>query len=112
MARKVEQSASCRAYLEKIIIGVSSLVAIVAALYLGTNMNKRTVLKLVFRSIGETFIPSLQHTGYADALMSNQFEALVTSGNGGATKPLAAKSWTVVTTSKYSPLKLIPKKVF
>jgi ABC-type oligopeptide transport system substrate-binding subunit len=98
--------------LKNIIIGVSSLVAIVAALYLGTNMNKRTVLKVGFPVYWGNLIPSLQHTGYADALMSNQFEALVTSGDGGATRPLAAKSWTVSDDFKHLLSKLIPKKGF
>ena len=39
--------------------------------------------------------PSLQHTIYADALMGNQFEALVSIGPAGSIKALAAKSWTV-----------------
>ena len=58
-------------------------------------MTQKSVLKVGFPVYWGNLIPSLQHTGYADALMSNQFEALVTSGNGGATKPLAAKSWEV-----------------
>ncbi|MBT4793107.1 MAG: hypothetical protein HON90_16160 [Halobacteriovoraceae bacterium] len=58
-------------------------------------MNKKTVLHVGFPSNWGTLIPSLQHTGYADAIMANQFEALVTTGQGGTTKPLAAKSWKV-----------------
>jgi ABC-type transport system substrate-binding protein len=98
--------------LKNIIIGVSSLVAIVAALYLGTNMNKRTVLKVGFPVYWGNLIPSLQHTGYADALMSNQFEALVTSGDGGATRPLAAKSWTVSDDFKTFTFKVDTEKRF
>lgn len=40
-------------------------------------------------------IPSLQHTAYADAILSNSFESLVRVGGGGVIEPLAAKSWTV-----------------
>ena len=39
--------------------------------------------------------PSLQHTAYADAILSNQFDSLVRVGAGGIVEPLAAKSWTI-----------------
>lgn len=40
-------------------------------------------------------IPSLQHTAYADAILSNQYEALVRIGSGGTIAPLAAKEWKI-----------------
>ncbi len=40
-------------------------------------------------------VPALQHTAYADALLSNQFESLVREGRGGTILPGLAKSWTV-----------------
>ena len=39
--------------------------------------------------------PSLQHTGYADTILKNQFEPLVRFGVTGTLEPLAAKSWVV-----------------
>lgn len=44
---------------------------------------------------GENMSPPLQHTIYADAMLANQFEALVSIGPAGSIKPLAAKSWKV-----------------
>lgn len=71
------------------------MVSVTLAVFLGTNMNEDKILKVGFPAYWGNLVPSLQHTGYADALMANQFEALVTAGKGGVTQPLAAKSWTV-----------------
>lgn len=40
-------------------------------------------------------VPSLQHTAYADAILSNEYETLVRLGENGSINPLAAKSWTI-----------------
>lgn len=54
------------------------------------------VLKVGFpEHWGENLSPSLQHTVYADAIMANEYEALVSIGPAGSIGPLAAKSWTV-----------------
>lgn len=54
------------------------------------------VLKIGFPEYwGENLSPSLQHTIYADAIMANEFEALVSIGPAGSIKPLAATNWTV-----------------
>lgn len=37
--------------------------------------------------------PALQHTAYADALLSNQFESLVREGRGGTILPNLATEW-------------------
>ena len=66
---------------------------------------------LVFRVYWGNLIPSLQHTGYADALMSINLRPLVTSGNGG-NKTISRKSWTVSDDFKIFTLKLIPEKGF
>lgn len=42
---------------------------------------------------GENMSPSLQHTIYADAMLANQFESLVSIGPAGSIKPQAAKEW-------------------
>ncbi len=60
------------------------------------SSKKMITLKVGFPEYwGKNMSPSLQHTIYADALMGNQFEALVSIGPSGSIKPLAAKSWTV-----------------
>lgn len=75
-------------------------------------MKKRTVLKIGFPTYWGNLIPSLQHTGYADSLMVNQFEALVTTGKGGVTGPLAAKSWTVSDDFRIFTFKIDTEKKF
>lgn len=40
-----------------------------------------------------SLIPALQHTAYADALLSNQYETIVKEQQGGAIGPGLAKSW-------------------
>lgn len=57
--------------------------------------NSVQILKIGFpEHWGENLSPSLQHTIYADAIMANEYEPLVSIGPGGSIKPLAAKSWT------------------
>ncbi|MBT4761044.1 MAG: ABC transporter substrate-binding protein [Bdellovibrionaceae bacterium] len=75
-------------------------------------MNKITTLKVGFPVHWGNLIPSLQHTGYADALMANQFEALVVAGTGGVTQPLAAKSWTVSEDFKVFTFKVDTERKF
>lgn len=75
-------------------------------------MNKQTTLKVGFPVYWGNLIPSLQHTGYADALMANQFEALVIAGTGGVTQPLAAKSWTVTDDFKVFTFKVDTERKF
>ena len=52
------------------------------------------VLKVGFPEYwGENMSPSLQHTIYADAMLANQFESLVSIGPAGSIKPQAAREW-------------------
>lgn len=53
------------------------------------------VLKVAYPGYWNDLIPSLQHTAYADAIMYNQYEALVGEGEGGTVAPVAAKSWKI-----------------
>ncbi len=99
--------------MKKWIIGFLALTLFVSLyLYLGNDMKKDDVLKVGFPVYWGKLIPSLQHTGYADALMGNQYEALVAAGKGGTTKPLAAKNWTVSEDFKVFTFKLDPDRYF
>jgi len=40
-------------------------------------------------------IPSLQHTAFADSMLSNEFDSLVKIGEGGVVIPIAAKKWKI-----------------
>lgn len=71
------------------------------------------VLKIGFpEHWGENLSPSLQHTIYADAIMANEYEALVTIGPAGSIRPLAAKSWTVSPDKRIFTFKIDTKKKF
>ena len=85
-----------RLAMKKIVLTSSFIIAVVVLIVInGTNMESNKLLRIGFPAYWGTLIPSLQHTGYADALMANQFEALVTTGQGGMTTPWAAKSWKI-----------------
>lgn len=78
---------------------IAATIAVIGCFFgyrlLGGNESMK-VLKVGYPEYwGENLSPSLQHTIYADAMMANQFEALVSIGPAGSIKPLAAKSWTV-----------------
>ncbi len=78
----------------------------------GSN-KKMITLKVGFPEYwGKNMSPSLQHTIYADALMGNQFEALVSIGPSGSIKPLAAKSWTVSDDKKSYTFKIDTERKF
>jgi ABC-type transport system substrate-binding protein len=53
------------------------------------------LLKVGYPTYWGSLTPALQHTAYADALLANQFEALVREANGGTIQSELAKSWTV-----------------
>lgn len=67
--------------------------AAITGCYTLSKKNKQLVVG-VPAEWGE-LVPSLQHTAYADAILSNQYESLVRVGSGGVVEPLAAKSWTI-----------------
>ncbi len=56
---------------------------------------EKKVLKVGYPGYWNDLIPSLQHTAFADAIMYNQYEALVGEGEGGTIAPVAAKSWKI-----------------
>lgn len=71
------------------------------------------VLKIGFpEHWGENLSPSLQHTIYADAIMANEYEALVAIGPAGSIKPLAAKSWTASPDKRVFTFKIDTSKRF
>lgn len=71
------------------------------------------VLKIGFpEHWGENLSPSLQHTIYADAIMANEYEALVSIGPAGSIRPLAAKSWTVSKDKRIFTFKIDTSKQF
>ena len=71
------------------------------------------VLKIGFPEYwGENLSPSLQHTIYADAIMANEYEALVSIGPAGSIKPLAAKSWTASPDKRVFTFKIDTSKRF
>lgn len=71
------------------------------------------VLKIGFpEHWGENLSPSLQHTIYADAIMANEFEALVAIGPAGSIKPLAAVSWVTSPDKRVFSFKIDTTKKF
>lgn len=61
---------------------------------------------------GENMSPSLQHTIYADAMLANQFEALVSIGPAGSIKPLAAKEWVASEDKRIYTFKIDTERTF
>gem|GEM_PF-1183757 len=60
------------------------------------NLNeKKQILKVGYPGYWSDLVPALQRTAYADAIMFNQFEPLVSVGSDGNITPLAASSWTI-----------------
>ncbi|MCB0368585.1 MAG: hypothetical protein KDD45_03855 [Bdellovibrionales bacterium] len=57
-------------------------------------------------------IPSLQHTAYADAMLSNEFETLVTQDSTGITKGMVAKSWKITDNYKTIEFRIDTSKRF
>lgn len=81
------------------LVAIAATIAVLGCYFgyrvLGGN-ESMNILKVGYPEYwGENMSPSLQHTIYADAMMANQFEALVSIGPAGSIKPLAAKSWSV-----------------
>lgn len=71
------------------------------------------VLKVGFpEHWGENLTPSLQHTIYADAIMANEFEALVSIGPAGSIRPLSAKSWVASNDKRIFTFKIDTSKRF
>lgn len=60
-----------------------------------SSNKKQEVLSVGIPGEWGDLIPSLQHTAYADAMLSNEFETLVTQDSTGITKGLVAKSWKI-----------------
>ncbi|MFZ4404418.1 MAG: ABC transporter substrate-binding protein [Pseudobdellovibrionaceae bacterium] len=73
------------------------LVVFFAGTYLFLKKDKPTDFKINIGLSGRwnTLHPGLQHTYYADLVLSNQFEALVGENDQGVSVPLGAKSWIV-----------------
>lgn len=96
---------------------IGFITLLLVALGVGLNFvggsKKMEVLKVGYPEYwGKNMSPSLQHTIYADALMGNQFEALVSIGPAGSIKALAAKSWTVSDDKKTYTFKIDTSRKF
>ncbi len=76
------------------------------------NKETKTVLNVGFPGYWKDLIPALQHTALADAILHNQFEALVGGGHGGAIVPHAAKSWKISEDKKVIVFKIDTSKKF
>ena len=74
--------------------------------------HKKTVLRVGYPGYWRDLVPSLQHTAFADALMRNQYEALVGEGEAGTVTPVAAKSWTISEDKKTIVFKINMDKKF
>ena len=72
----------------------------------------KKVLKVGYPGYWNDLVPSLQHTAFADAIMYNQYEALVGEGPGGTIAPVAAKSWEISEDKKTIVFKIDTSKKF
>jgi ABC-type transport system substrate-binding protein len=70
------------------------------------------VLKVGCPTYWGSLVPALQHTAYADALLSNQFESLVREGHGGAIVPALALSWKISSDFRTFTFKLDTQRQF
>lgn len=96
---------------------VVSCVILISFISLGScvffqNEPKVKILKVGIPSKWRTLVPSLQHTVYADSMLSNQFEPLVRVGKGGIIIPLAAIEWEVTDQFKTFTFKIDTKRRF
>ncbi|MBY0316571.1 MAG: hypothetical protein K2Q26_13690 [Bdellovibrionales bacterium] len=71
-----------------------------------------TSIKVGVPSEWGELIPALQHSAYADAILSNEYETLVRIGAGGLVEPLLAKSWTIKEHYTVFEFKIDSKKKF
>lgn len=74
--------------------------------------DEKRVIKVGIPAYWGTIVPSLQHTAYADAILSNQFQTLVNIGPDGTIIPSAAKSWSISTNLCVYTFKIDTSKQF
>ena len=74
--------------------------------------DNQSIVKVGFPAYWGSLIPSLQHTAYADAILSNQYESLVKMGHDGTIVPSIAKSWSISTDFRIFTFKIDTSKKF
>lgn len=74
--------------------GLMIMLSLLLASCLSPNKKPETLSVGIPGAWGD-LVPSLQHTAYADAMLSNEFETLVTQDSTGITKGMVAKSWKI-----------------
>ncbi|MCK5074634.1 MAG: ABC transporter substrate-binding protein [Bacteriovoracaceae bacterium] len=93
-----------------VILLLTGVFAIMAYYFKGTTMKNRLIVG--FPVHWGKLVPSLQHTAYADDILGNQFEALVSSRTGGMTVAEAAKEWNISEDFKVYTFVIDNKKKF
>jgi ABC-type transport system substrate-binding protein len=109
MEREAHSSAIQKIFWTVLIVVTTALLACLIMKLRGKPVSKLTVGCPAYWG---SLVPALQHTAYADALLSNQFEALVKEGEGGAILPGLARSWIINDNFTKFQFKLDTKRKF
>ncbi len=99
----------------KIALIITVVIIVSFAFYIAkfeTSEENQKIIKVGIPAYWGTVVPSLQHTAYADIILSNQFEPLVKIGHDGTINPSAAKSWSISPDYRILTFKIDTSKQF